>query len=292
MSEKSLHTYAGDIYFELKRDIRTSKSVICPRLIVPLTVKHDSSHQEYVIKELRITNIEFYAFKQFAGNIQLNESSLDFSNMKERETELYLPTNNYVLSKFEDLRNTESTQDFIFSLILHIETRVKFKGKEGEFSKNYDRVTIEHKIPQSEWIKFLRELNYKQVFLMEVPKLKNDDFAKALEYLEVAHTNLSKGDYSYKYIAVECQQAFEQAKKSLKEKGFVDKEKDNIDFKKLLCSDAVAEYVDTMFRKLNAFFQKTGRHSDYIAKKEYAEFSILLTHALLNIFIKATEESN
>ena len=88
----------------------------------------------------------------------------------------------------------------------------------------------------------------------------------------------------------------EGIKKVAKEKGLTvpvqrdGEETDEIDFKKLACSDTLGDTLSKMF-KATFGFMTPGQHYGKAIRYEDGEFAVLATHALLSYISRVIERS-
>ncbi len=83
---------------------------------------------------------------------------------------------------------------------------------ESRFAASQLGGAFEFKIPQSEWVKLLRQLEWSEIELMELPtaRLRSDQrFARARERLTEAETCLGRGDWEG--VLQNCRKAWEAA---------------------------------------------------------------------------------
>lgn len=196
-----------------------------------------------------------------------------------RTIAFYTSIDHYGLATVERLRANQG-----LVLLANISCSGQVTGQQPSFQN----ATYQTRIPKSDWVEtLLVAFQFKQVFLLELPKIGYTDYNPVANLLEEATKKLAMGDYPE--VLVQCQKALEKTKEVAKSRGLL---KDNdIDFSKLIPdSSTAAESLDAIWRKLTLFFQGGGRHIGRNINKEDAEFAILVTYGLINTVSKNTEK--
>lgn len=212
----------------------------------------------------------------FIGDLTSETLGITIFNNGSNRFYSHLTIDYYRLAIIEKLReNSDINFRVSFKFLYHEKTSAI--TSEYSFEEEY-------KIAKSDWVeRFLPAMNYKQVFLLEAPKLSNGDFSGAINHLENAWKMLSMGEYPN--VLTSCQKALEESKSVLKAKEFIDA-KGDIDFGKMTNSDTIKDSLNTIIKKIYAFYQPGGRHSGRSINKEDAEFAIMVTHGLINLMVK------
>ena len=148
----------------------------------------------------------------------------------------------------------------------------------------------EYTIPKSVWLEhILPALNFKEVFLLELPKLiETADTTSVSVHLNNALDKLSSGDYSG--VLIDCQKALEETKSLAKAKEYTkaaenEQQNGNIDFGKFTNAKSIEEGLDKTWRGLWSFLQPGGRHIGSDRGREEAWFAILTTYGMVNLII-------
>ncbi|MEM0143592.1 MAG: hypothetical protein QXL94_06540 [Candidatus Parvarchaeum sp.] len=240
------------------------------------------------------------------NHIDLDDLKLDMSILNEEGVEIHLPAANceqglvyaffteqsmqfhldldyFGLSQIEKLRNGK---DLILKVKLsftsYIPSQYKYKNPSSQQLQDYI-------ITKSVWIEhILSAFNFKNVFLLELPKLKeNTDTAELAIHLNNALTKLSSGDYPS--VLIDCQKALEATKALAKAKGYTrtaENGQEKIDFDKFTNIETIKDALENAWKSIWAFTQPGGRHIGGSRSKEEAQFEILATYGLVNLVIE------
>jgi hypothetical protein len=210
-----------------------------------------------------------------------NKSSLVF----------YLTVDNYTLSQIEKIRGEG---DLYLSLLLQFQAFVSENPEKIQPHK----ITLENiLIYKSKWVEnVLSRLNYKNVALVEIPKLQYEKLDKAINLLNLAWKSYSTGDTDQ--VLVNCRKALEAIGQQVKKAGF-EKEDEEIDkkgqkytskrpdWKKFFDSNSKGEIVKTITQKMFDFVAP-GAHIASILEMNHACFAVLqvfsLTHVVISRF--------
>ena len=161
----------------------------------------------------------------------------------------------------------------------YVDRTTKFPIKQSGFLQ-----LQEYTIPKSVWLeRILPAFNFKEVFLLEIPKLMgNADTANLAKYLAGALDKLSSGDYPG--VLIDCQKALEETKALAKTKGYTTTES-RIDFGKLTDTDTIKTALDNVWSGIWNFSQPGGRHIGSDRGREEAWFAILTTYGMVNLIM-------
>jgi hypothetical protein len=193
---------------------------------------------------------------------------------------LYVDLDHYRLAQMERLRGGKDLQ---MSLDLYLTVKLGT-------SLYPIRDTLLIRIPKSDWVeKYLSELKYKEVSMIEIPKLENPEFSDSIAKINEAWRMYSMGEYDK--VLVECRKALESLENVIKGGGFkkeiIDEngEKKTVpDWEKALGHKKMGELMGAFVQKLFGFLAP-GAHSGKSINREDAELALMFTHALINFFI-------
>lgn len=153
-------------------------------------------------------------------------------------------------------------------------------------TRSSSSVTVSFRIPKSDWVeKILPQLKYKDVALLEIPRLEDVEFADVVEYINAAWKYHSMGEYSQ--VLGECRKALETLTTKVKNKGLEKevmeegKRRIILDWNKLLGSDEIGEIVGSICQKTWGFVTP-GAHAGKTINREDADFALMVTHAMAN----------
>lgn len=158
-------------------------------------------------------------------------------------------------------------------------------------AKYPEEVSLEFRVPKSDWVeKILPQLKYKEVSLLELPKIEKSEFGDIVARINDAWKQYSMGEYAK--VLVECRKAMEALTTTVKNRGFqkeITDEKGNKrsvpDWEKALGDKEIGSIVEVFVQKLFGFLAP-GFHQGRSINREDAEFAIMNTHALVNYVIK------
>jgi hypothetical protein len=193
---------------------------------------------------------------------------------------LYVDLDHYRLAQMERIRGGRDLQ---MSLDLYLTVKLGT----GLYPI---RDTLLIRIPKSDWVeKYLSELKYKEVSMIEIPKLENPEFSDSIAKINEAWRMYSMGEYDK--VLVECRKALESLENAIKGRGFkkeiIDEngEKKTVpDWEKALGHKKMGELMGAFVQKLFGFLAP-GAHSGKSINREDAELALMFTHALINFFI-------
>jgi hypothetical protein len=193
---------------------------------------------------------------------------------------LYVDLDHYRLAQMERIRGGKDLQ---MSLDLYLTVKLGT----GLYPI---RDTLLIRIPKSDWVeKYLSELKYKEVSMIEIPKLENPEFSDSIAKINEAWRMYSMGEYDK--VLVECRKALESLENVIKGRGFKKEiieengEKKTVpDWEKALGHKKMGELMETFVQKLFGFLAP-GAHSGKSINREDAELALMSTHALINFFI-------
>ena len=254
---------------------------IYPRLIFNIEINQFSKNSD---NRVIFTNIlgKLYAIKKggvniFIGNLFSESPSLTIKGSTRNASTFYFMTDYFGLAQIEELRENGD-------LNLRCDIGFMYKIEQPLPVESTEKVQIDYKIPKSDWVeKLLKEFRYKQVFLLEIPRLSNGEYVKVIEYLEMSWKNLAMGEYSD--VLGKCQKALEEIKDIAKIRGFVNDDKE-IDFSRLLESEPAGKCLSEIFRNIWGFLQPGGRHIGRNVGKEDAEFVMLTVYGIINLVVR------
>lgn len=152
------------------------------------------------------------------------------------------------------------------------------------------KIQIEERVAKSDWAeKILPQLGFKEVALIEIPKIEKAEFGDSILKLNEAWKQYSMGEYDK--VLTECRKAMEALATALRGKGFereIEDEKGKRrvpDWRRALAHEAVGEIIESIVRK-HFSFVAPGSHYGKAINREDAEFALLLTHGLVNLISK------
>jgi hypothetical protein len=157
-------------------------------------------------------------------------------------------------------------------------------------TKQNSQVGMQIRIPKSDWVeRILPRIGYKDVALLEIPRLVAPDYKDVVDYQNEAWRQFMMGDYDK--VLVECRKTLEALGTRVKEKGLerTVEGKAVPDWDKLLGNDDSGSMLEVMFQKLRGFVAP-GSHAGRSSSREEAEFALMVTHAIANLALKKLEK--
>lgn len=193
----------------------------------------------------------------------------------------YLPLTYKIINEMEKLRENQDL-NFQFRAQFNILTESEFAS-----SSNKTNVQFDFRIPKSDWVeKWLPVLKYKDVSLVELPKIPGVDTINIIEHLNSAWKNKQMGQYNT--TLNQCRLVVEELRKFVQDKGYINTEKesrDKTDWKEYFSSDSLGSIYDKIESQLYNF-TSMGVHRGRSINLQEADFAMLLTHACANLVLK------
>jgi len=266
--------------------IEAEPNVIYPRLRIQVNVRAeniDAKNNDYISVEGIRLNMSILNERGAEIHLPSAYSEFDYYLVSTMENSVifHIDLDYFGLSQIEKIRNNKDLR-LRGTLYYTLDFPSKYKYKNSASSP-----LLEYTIPKSTWIeKILSPFKFKDVFLLEIPKvIENDATAKLVEYLMNAQNKLSAGDYEG--VLVDCHKALEATKELAKKKGYTTQAEkaEKIDFGKFTEDDTIKEALEKTWASVWSFSQPGGRHIGRERGKEEAWFSILTTYGLVNLLI-------
>ncbi len=196
----------------------------------------------------------------------------------------YLTLDNFTLSQIEKIRKGGDLQ---------LDISLKFQAfTSNDFtSLQPHQYTIPVIIAKSQWVDILSSLNYKNIAMIELPKLEYKGLSKAIDMLNDAWKSYSTGDMDD--VLVKCRKALQIVGNHVKKSGFEKQEEIEgekriyPDWKKFFESDSKNEVVKNISQKMMKFLSP-GAHPGSISESNHGYFALLqifsLTHLVISRF--------
>jgi hypothetical protein len=181
----------------------------------------------------------------------------------------------YVISQLEKSRDGKDLQLLLL---------LKFIAK-AQAPQPYTvspQINLNLRIPKSDWVEvYLPQMKFRDVQLLEFPKLDSFDFKEGIDHLNNAWKQYGFGEYDK--VLSECRMTLEKAKELLKKKNLL--KEDDIDWQQILRTDRAGEYVSNIHKNVWGY-ASLGAHIGKSINREDADFALLTTYALLNLLTK------
>jgi hypothetical protein len=202
-----------------------------------------------------------------------------------------LMLDNYTLSQIERIRHGNS-----LSLEFYLQFQAFVEGNPAAIQQ-YKIPLKGITIPKSTWVEdILPRLNYKNVALVEIPKLEYKKLNEAINTLNLAWKSYSMGDVDD--VLVKCRKTLESVGNQVKKQGFIMEvnKTDNQgnpykakypDWKRFFDSESKAGVVKGIVQKMFDFVAP-GAHVGGLLEMNHAYFALLqafsLTHLVISRF--------
>ncbi len=199
-----------------------------------------------------------------------------------------LMMDNYTLSQIEKIRRGDN-----LSLEFYLQFQSFVEGNPVTIQQ-YKIPLSGTTIPKSTWVEdILPHIKYKNVALVEIPKLEYKKLNEAIDMLNFAWKSYSMGDMED--VLVRCRKTLESLGSQVKKAGFIT-EVDKInnegnpykakypDWKKFFDSDSKGEFIKGTFQKLFGFVAPGG-HIGVAAEVGHAYFALLQALSLAHLVI-------
>jgi hypothetical protein len=193
----------------------------------------------------------------------------------------YINLDHYGLSQIEKLREGKD-------LTVLVEGRLVTEIQQQSQTRTFAAFNFEFRIPKSDWVEtILPQLKYKDVALLEIPKLLDPELSDVVNYVNGAWRQYSMGEYDK--VLSECRKALESLNNKARGKGF---EKEITDEKgakksvtnwgKLLGNEELGDIIGVMNQKVWGFVTP-GAHAGISINRQDAEFALMTTYAIINM---------
>jgi len=181
----------------------------------------------------------------------------------------------YVISQLEKFRDGKDLQ-------LQMLLRFIAKGQVPQPFSVFPQLNLPIRIPKSDWVEvYLPKLKFRDVQLLEFPKLDGPNFKEAVDHLNNAWRQYGFGEYDK--VLEECRKTLEAAKELVKKKDML--KEDEVDWKQILQSERAGEFVSNVQKNVWGYNSR-GAHIGKSINREDADFALLTTHALLVLLTK------
>lgn len=232
--------------------------------------------------ELIITNPVFqFRLKdnKYIGTLVFDIPSIRIAVQGSTPAKARLMLTHYGLKQIEEFRENG---DLAFNISCNLDIRDQ-NGKYYSSSSSF-----EDTIAKSDWVeKHLFVYKYKEVVLLEVPKIDFPDFAEAAVLLNDAWQKRSMGQFSE--VLLDCRKALEFTTNSVKKIGFVTDE-GIPDWKKFLGDENLGDINGIIIKKILGFLAPAAHHGK-IYNIEDADYALFITYSIVNYVMKKLQRS-
>jgi hypothetical protein len=281
-------------------DIRPVSNYILPTLSFRFIVSSRNTAGQQP-SDVIITNIslEVYAVEQGTGATRIIGSA-QARRLQERLTstfdtslDFHLTLDNLVLSEIERIRRNGGGNVYFTSNIRFQGYVVNQPGTMTEFSADVERIEIS----KSKWIEdILPQMNYKNIALLEVPKLEYKELNDVINVIDSAHKKFIMGDTNE--VLRECRVALEGLATKVKEAGF-EKEDTNDkgekikvpDWEKFFNDKDIGDIIKNIHKKTKGFVTP-GAHWGNGTGSAEAHFALMETYAIAYYIISQFRRRN
>lgn len=191
-----------------------------------------------------------------------------------------LTVDNYTLSQIEKIRRGNN-----LSMELYLQFQAFVEGNPATIQP-YKIPLKGITIPKSTWVEdILPRLDYKNVALIEIPKLEYEKLNEAINALNFAWKSYSMGDTSD--VLVECRKTLEAVGNQVKKEGFIkmdDEGKPRPDWKRFFDSDSKGGAVKSIVQAIFSIVV-SGAHVGDPSEMYHAYFALLQAFSVTQIVI-------
>jgi len=194
----------------------------------------------------------------------------------------YVVLDYYMIKKIEELRANGDVDFLIHGNF--VETHLKAQTRA---SKQLLSQQTKVRISKSDWVeKILPAFDYKEVILVEIPKLNAKEYESVIQHLNSAWKQKHMGQYDK--VLTDCRLAIEELRNIVKSQGHINEElkrKDKLDWKAFFNSDNVGDIFSNIDQQIFRF-SSAGAHPGKAINLEDADYALLITHAIVNMALK------
>jgi len=269
----------------IPKSINPDINSIIPRLVFQTDISHiPVAGQPGYTLNLTIRKAEFTLLTKqrghlYVGMLNPDQPQIQLSPSGTFTFNLFLDLDYYRLTQIEKLREGGDLQGSIH-LSLSIE-------RQQPPLIDFRVFSFSVRIPKSDWVeKIMPQLKFKEVFLIEIPKIENPQFSDVIVKLNEAWKQYSMGEYDK--VLSECRKALEGLLRVVKNQGY-QKESENkkqiVDWERIVGNKDSGEIIGVLVQKIIGF-TTPGSHFGKSINREDAELALLNTHALINFITK------
>jgi len=266
-------------------EVRPDINSLYPSIRIDLELTHKQNGPFSVSNPIGHVRIESEEKKLFAGALHFEFSMIELNVGGHHSTSAHLVLDPYRILQIEKIRankNIKATLNMQFSILKRERQSVRFS--------NTTTGTLQFEIAQSKWItEFLPAFNYREVSLIEVPKLESDQYSRVIEYLDDAWRYNFMGQYDI--VLINCRRAIEELGDIVRGFGFsMKKSLDDgreitvADWRSYLNQGEVGKYFEEITESIRRFCNRAA-HSGKSINKEDADYALLATHATANFLL-------
>jgi hypothetical protein len=285
---------SGKLKFEYKSITADARSLI-PRLSLEFEIHYISSESKsgenvfinFGRAELKVRKQVFPGVGErlYVGSLIPEERFFTLlSPNSSSSTRWYIDLDHYRLSQLEKIREGKDLQMCV-DLFLIVELQ---REPPSMCPIQFPSLYIE--VPKSDWVeKILPQLKYKEVSLIELPKLDGPEFSNIIAEIDKAWKMYSMGEY--KDVLTKCRIAIEGLTSVVKSRGFhkeveeEGKKKTVPDWERALGHEKMGDLMRSFIQKLYDFLSPGSHYGKSIDRGD-AELAIMMTHALINFCTK------
>jgi len=254
--------------FEVSVDsIDPDRNALYPTLAINFKFSNKSANVLNIINpvfQFRLSN------NVYIGTLSFDKPSIPLPSLGENLVRARLVLTHYGLKQIEVLRENGDINYNIYC-------QVDIRDQAQKYSSS--ATNFEGTIAKSDWVeKHLEAYNYKEVVLLEVPKIAFPEFAEAAESLNDAWKKRSMGQFSE--VLVDCRKALEFTTNAVKKKGFTTCD-NKPDWAKFIGDEDIGDINGTIIQKISGFVAPAA-HQGKVFNIEDADYVLLITYAIVN----------
>ncbi len=224
-------------------------------------------------KERQIYHSAFFTFEF---------SQLELPRNQRQAMPGYVVLDYYMIKKIEELRANGDVDFRIYGNF--VETHLK---AQKQASTQLLSQQTEVRVSKSDWVEnILPRFDYKEVILVEIPKLNAKEYEKVIQHLNSAWKQKHMGQYDK--VLIDCRLSVEALRNIVISKGYTNEElerKDNLDWKAFFNSPSFGDIFSKIDQQIHRL-TSTAAHPGKSINLEDADYSLLITHAIVNMALK------
>jgi len=192
----------------------------------------------------------------------------------------------YMIKKIEELSANGDIDFLIYGNF--VETHLKAQTQTSpQLSTQLPSQQTKVRVSKSDWVeKILPRFDYKEVILVEIPKLSANEYETVIQHLNSAWKQKHMGQYDK--VLTDCRLSVEALRKIVRSKGHVNEElqrKDKLDWKAFFGSPSFGDIFSKIDQQIHRL-TSTAAHPGKSINLEDADYALLITHAIVNMALK------
>lgn len=291
MVQQNFNDSRGNTFSLTLVEKRPVSNSLYPRIEFNLLFLHKQGGPFHVLNHQGEVRVESEGGRNFyLGSLTFRQNLVQINPGHELGASAYLTLDPYGLLQIEKHRGNQALKLMMslqFNIMKLDQTLVRYD------TTNWGQLRFE--IAKSDWVeKFLPAFKFKEVSLIEIPKLDATDYSNAINYMDNAWRSFYRGQYDV--VLVNCRKTIEELAEIIKKAGYektiTQESGDKMtvpDWRKFLNQDDMGKNVEEITENIRKFCNPAAHRGKSI-NKEDADYALMITHATANIIIKNKEK--